>query len=168
MEIPVKLAKFLKRNKLYYQVMVHPQTFTSLGTAEAGHVSGKAMVKVVLVKADEKDVMVILPSSRTLDLFKLSSALKTNNVRVEEEKEFKDLFPDCELGAMPPFGRLYHLSCYVDESVKKNDKIYFNAGNHEECIQVWTDDFLRVAKGKIGDFSVPGKKITGTEKIAVS
>ncbi len=165
MEIPRKLAKFLKRHKVYYQILVHPQTFTSPETAQTGHISGKELAKAVMVKANGKDVMVVVPSDRTIDLFKLGSALGTNDLHIEAEKEFKDLFPDCETGAMPPFGKIYGIPCYVDESMKENEKIYFNAGNHEECIQVYTQDFFRVVKGIAGDFSVLGKKIH--EKTAI-
>ena len=164
MEIPRKLARFLKKHKVYYQILVHPQTFTSTETAQVGHISGKEFAKAVMIKADGKDAMAILPSDRTIDLFKLGDVLGTNNIQIEEEKEFKDLFPDCEAGAMPPFGKLYYLPCYVDESLKENEKVYFNAGNHQECIQVYTQDFLRVVKGITGDFSVLGKKIHEKEK----
>lgn len=159
MSIPTKLAKFLKRHKVYYQIQVHPETFTGSETAQAEHISGKKLAKVVMVKAEEKDLMVVVPSNRTVDLFKLTVAFGTNNVRIEEEKEFKDLFPDCETGAMPPIGKIYGLPCYVDQSLCEEDEIYFNAGNHWETIKVYTQDFFRVSKAVIGDFSVLGKKI---------
>ncbi len=167
MQIPEKLVKYLKRHKLYYQVLVHPRTMTSSKTAEASHISGKELAKVVMVRAGGTDVMVVLPSDRTIDLFKLSDALGTKDVHIEKEKEFKNLFPDCEVGAMPPFGTMYQVPCYVDESLRGKDHIYFNAGNHQECIQVSTSDFLRVLNAFMGDFSVPGKMIHEKEKIAV-
>ena len=166
MKIPDKLIKFLKRHKVYYQVLVHPKTYTSSETAQRGHFSGKELAKVVMAKSDANDVMLVLPSDRTVDLFKLSDMLGTKNVRIEKEKEFKDLFPDCEKGAMPPFGPMYHLPCYVDESFRGHSHIYFNAGNHEECLQISTPDFLRVVNGFVGDFSVEGKKIH-EQKVAV-
>ena len=166
MQIPEKLVKFLKKHKVYYQVLVHPKTFTSSETAQRGHFSGKELAKVVMVKADGTDVMVVLPSNRTVDLFKLSDMLEAKDVYIEKEKEFKDLFPDCEAGTMPPFGQIYHLPCYVDESLRGQTHIYFNAGNYEECIQISTEDFLRVVNGFVGNFSVEGKKIH-EKKIAV-
>ena len=167
MQIPEKLVKYLKRHKLYYQVLVHPRTMTSSKTAEASHISGKELAKVVMARAAGADIMIVLPSDRTIDLFKLSDVLGTKDVHIEKEKEFKNLFPDCEVGAMPPFGTMYHLPCYVDENLKDKDHIYFNAGNHEECIQVSTADFLRVVNAFVGDFSVPGKMIHEKHKIAV-
>ena len=157
--IPKKLTQFLKRNKIYYQTVMHPQAFTALETAEAEHVSSKALAKVVMAKVGEKNVMLVLPASHTVDLLKLSNALGKLSVRIEEENEFKDLFPDCEAGAMPPFGKIYHLPCYADQSLLTSKEIYFNAGTHTDSIQIWTDDFRRIMKGHIKDFAVVGKKI---------
>lgn len=159
MDIPKKLRKFLKSNKVWYEIVLHPKTYTSPETAHAGHIPGKALAKVVLVDAEGKDVMAVLPSNRTIDLFKLSSALMGKNVRVEEEKEFKDLFWDCEEGAMPPVGPLYHMPCYVDKALEENEYLFFNAGSHEACLKVSTADFLRALKGVVRDFSVEGKMI---------
>ncbi len=157
--IPQKLTRFLKRNNVPYRVQTHPAAFTAPETAHAGHVPGKALVKVVMVHAYEKNIMMVLPSDRTVDLLKLSLTLGTNNLHIEGEQEFKNLFRDCEVGAMPPFGQLYQIPCYVDESLKACPYLYFNAGNHTECIEITTADFLRIVKGVVGDFSVEGKKI---------
>ena len=157
MSIPQKLAKFLKKHKVYYQVQVHPETFTASKTAQVEHVPGKMFAKVVLAKAEGTDVMVVLPSTRNVDLLKLSSALGKLDVRIEDEVEFKDLFPDCETGAMPPFGKVYGVPCYADERLCEGDDLYFNAGNHRETIQVSTADFFRVAKAIKGDFSIAGR-----------
>lgn len=159
MHLPKRLVDFLQKNKVYYQVQVHPQTFTALETAEVEHISGKSLAKVVMVKAAGKTAMVVLPASRVIDLLKLSAALGTQDVSIETEKEFKDLFPDCELGAMPPFGKVYGIPCYADESLSKEKEIYFNAGNHEETIKISTADFFRVVNASKGDFSVAGKKL---------
>ncbi len=148
-----KLAKFLKKHKVYYQVQVHPRTVTASETAEAEHISGKKMAKVVMVKAAGEDAMVVLPSHRVIDMFKLSTVLGNHDVRIEEEGDFEALFPDCEIGAMPPFGKLYGMTCYADLSLKNEDELIFNAGNHLETISVSTSDFVRVAKAKWGDFS---------------
>lgn len=164
--IPSKLTKFLKRNKIYYQTVMHPPAFTSLETAEAEHVSSKALAKVVMARVGEKNVMLVLPASHTVDLLKLSNELGKLDVRIEEESEFKELFPDCETGAMPPFGRIYHLPCYVDKSLLTSREIYFNAGTHTDSIKIWTDDFRRIMKGHVKDFAVVGKKIH-ENKIAV-
>ena len=159
MNIPQKLAKFLKKHKVYYQIQVHSQTFTACETAEAEHLSGKRFIKPVMVKVKGKDVMVVVPSNRTVDLLKLSTLLLTNDVRIAEEYEFKDLFPDCEPGAMPPFGHMYGIPCYADESLGEEDELCFNAGNHQETITISTPAYFNVAKATVGDFSVLGKKV---------
>ncbi len=158
MIFPSKLAKFLKKHRVYYQVQVHPWTATCSQTAEEEHVSGKKMAKVVMVKADDNDAMVVLPAHRKIDLFKLSTELGTHNVKIDEEKDFEALFPDCEVGAMPPFGKLYGMPVYADKALKETDELFFNAGNHLETICISTDDFFRVAKASVGDFSVPISK----------
>ena len=143
MELPIKLTKFLKKHKVHYQVQVHPETFTASQTAQVEHVPGRMFAKVVMAKAEGKDVMVVLPSTRNVDLLKLSSAMGKLDVRIEDEVEFKDLFPDCETGAMPPFGKAYGVPCYADESLYEEDDLCFNAGNHLETIKVSTADFFR-------------------------
>ncbi len=155
MEMPRRLAKFLRKHKVNFEVQHHPQAFTALEIAEASHVSGHSFVKVVMVKVDEKDAMVVLPADRVVDLFKLSTALGTHNVRVEDEVEFRRLFPDCEAGGMPPFGKLYGIPCYVDESLREADELYFNAGSHLKAVKISETDFMRVLNRAVfGDFSV--------------
>ena len=159
MSIPKKLQKFLKKHKVSYEVLVHPEAYTSCEITEAEHVSGKEVAKVVMAKGEGEDAMFVVPSHHTLDLLKLKTALGTENIRIEEEREFQELFPDCEVGAMPPLGKLYHLPCFVDQSLKEGDSVTFNAGTHRESIQISTEDFLRIVKAQVGDFSVTGKKI---------
>ena len=154
-------TKFLKRNKVYYQILVHPRRPTAMETAEVEQIPGKQVAKVVMAKVDRKNVMLVLPSTYTVDLLKLTNTFGTLDARIEKESEFKDLFPDCEAGAMPPVGRIYHVPCFADKSIEESPEIYFNAGTHTESIKVPTQDFLRAAKAKICDFAVRGK-LTGT------
>lgn len=157
MSIPDRITSFLKKNKVYYQVVVHPRAVTSMETAEAEHAAGKEFAKVVMAKVDKKDVMLVLPATYTVDMLKLSNELGTLDARIETEAEFKNIFTDCETGAMPPIGRAYHVPCYVDKAVTENPEIYFNAGTHTESIKVPTEDFLKAVKAKICDFAVRGR-----------
>lgn len=157
--IPTKLYKFLKKHKAYFQIQVHPETFTSCETAESEHIRGRKLLKAVMAKANEKDIMVVIPSNRTVDLLKLSAVLDTPHVRIAEEWEFKDQFPECEPGAMPPFGHIYGIPCYGDESIREEDEVVFNAGNHKETMSISTNDFFRISKALSGDYSVLGKKL---------
>lgn len=159
MSTPRKLERFLKKHHVQYEIIVHPTRYTSDETAEVEHVSGNCVAKVVVLKSKGKDVMVVLPASRSVDFLKISAWLGTQTVEMESEAEFEALFPDCEVGAMPPFGKLYHLPCYVDKSLKGTEEIVFNAGNHRESIKILTKDFFRVVNAEVGDFSVPGKKM---------
>ena len=162
MSISHKLAKFLKRHKVPYELQAHPQTFTACETAQCEHIPGRRLAKPVMVKIDGKDAMVVVPSNRTVDLLKLGTVLVSEDIRVVREPEFKNLFPECEAGAMPPFGPIYGVPCYADERLWEEDVLYFNAGNHQETVSILTSDFFRVAKAIPGDFSVEGKKIAAS------
>lgn len=159
MSLPMKLKKFLRQQKVLYEVIVHPEKYTSSETAEAEDVPGKEVAKVVMLRSRNKDVMAVLPASCTIDFLKMSTLLGTQDVRLEQETEFAKLFPDCEAGAMPPFGKLYQLPCYIDKELLDAEHIVFNGGNHKESVRIWAKDFFRVVKGKIADFAVKGKMI---------
>jgi Ala-tRNA(Pro) deacylase len=150
-----RLRQFLGTKGVKYDVIPHPPRFTSQEIAAVEHVPGDRMAKVVMVEADGKSVMLVLPATRTVDLLKLGDLLGASVVRVEEEKEFAPFFPDCEPGAMPPFGQLYGLPCYVDESLLARDEIFFNGGTHGDSVKIDTRDFVRIAGAKTGDFGAP-------------
>lgn len=165
--MPKNLVRFLRKKKIHFEIRKHPKAFSSEETAQAAHVPGTALVKTVIVNAVGKHVMAILPSNRTVDLFKLSEVLGKNDLYIETEKEFKDLFAGCEAGALPPFGSLYGMPCYIDQRLYSQDFLYINAGNHEEYLEVPADEFLRAVKGIAADFTVPGKKLHEKARIAV-
>ena len=153
MSISKKLETFLKSNHVTYEVIDHPRAFTAQGTAKAEHVTGKEVAKVIIARSGDKDLMAVIPAHRMLSLTKLSTAVGGDNLTFEDEGKLGELFPDCELGAMPPFGKLYDLPCYVDESVLEFGDICFNGGNHNQSIRIKTDDFRRVAGAEFGDFT---------------
>lgn len=151
-----KLESFLKTSKVSYEKIDHPETFTSQATAQIEHISGKQMAKVLIVKADEKDVMVMLPASCKLDLNKFREAVGAKKVRLESEQEFAPLFPDCEKGAMPPFGELYHLPLFADKSIAENDQIVFNGGSHHESIRMRYQDYEKTAHPRLVELALGG------------
>jgi len=157
MSLSKRLEDFLKKKKIKFQKIVHAETFTSQQTAQAEHMSGRQVAKVVIVKADGKDVMAVLPASHKLDLVKLKSVLKAKELRLEEEQEFIKIFPDCEKGAMPPFGALYDVPLYIDKSFTENKSISFNAGNHKESVKMTYEDYEKLAKPKIADIKGDSK-----------
>lgn len=151
--IPKKLNDYLTTHKIKYETIVHHEVFTAQETAAAEHITGKEVAKVLMVKADGKDVMVVLPANRKVDMEKLKKVLGAKEARLTGEKEFQDLFPDSQVGAMPPFGNLYNLPCYVDRSMGAMNEIVFNAGTHRESIKMSYKDYERLAQPKVAEFS---------------
>jgi Ala-tRNA(Pro) deacylase len=112
------------------------------------------MAKVVMVKADGKMIMLVLPASYQIDMKKLKKVLKCKKVSMAKEKQFEELFPDCEVGAMPPFGNLYNLEVWVDQVLAEDASIVFQAGNHIETVRIKYSDYARLVNPKVGDFSI--------------
>lgn len=154
MPIPARISKYLDSQQVAYHHYTHSPAYTAQGIAHAQHVSGKELAKVVMVMADNKMVMTVVHASYRVDLKRLCQVLNANTVRLATEEEFKDLFPECELGGMPPLGNLYHLEVWVDEMLRSHLNITFNAGTHEETIQMSFADFERLVQPKVASFGV--------------
>jgi len=152
--MPVKnLKTFLDEANVKYVSIVHSMAFTSQDIAASAHVSGKEFAKTVMIKIDGAMAMAVLPASYHIDFDSLKEIFGTKNVTLATEPEFKDQFPDCELGAMPPFGNLYGMEVYVAETLTKNKEIAFNAGSHTELIRLNYADYERIVKPRIFKFS---------------
>jgi len=154
MPIVRRLEDFLKESGVNYKSISHPEAFTAQEIAAALHVHGKDLVKSVMLKADGRFVMAVLPASWRIDINKLKEILNCGDVRIAKEEEFKAIFPDCETGAEPPFGNLYNVETIVDKSVTTDERIYFNAGNHYEAVEMGYSDFERLVKPRVVDFAV--------------
>jgi len=155
MSVPTRLKSFLDANQFPYESLSHSTTYTAQGMAAVMQISGKEMAKTVVLRVGkqfEDTILAVLPGSKHVKLDKLAVALG-KPVRMATEAEFSNLFPDCELGAMPPFGSLYDLPVYVDESLAKDQEIVFNAGTHHDAIRMRYDDFLRLAEPEICSFA---------------
>ena len=148
-----RLEAFLRENKVPFQVQHHAQAFTAQEVAERGHVHGRLMAKVVIVVAGGKNVMLVLPAPSRVDLARAAAALAAEEVRLAREDEFGRAFPDCELGAMPPFGNLYGLSVLVDRALTEDETIYFQAGTHTDTISLRYADFERLVKPAVAAFA---------------
>lgn len=146
-----KLKRFLDVNKIKYVVISHSPAYTAQETAESAHVSGKEMAKTIIVKIGEQAAMVVLPASARINFEFLKDLAGTERVRLASEQEFRNLFPDCETGAMPPFGNLYSLDVYMARELAEDEEIVFNAGNHRELIRMRYRDFYRLACPMIFD-----------------
>lgn len=154
MTILKKLKDYLEKNQVRYEVGYHERVYTSQEIAAAMHVPGKEMAKVVIVKADGKMIMLVLPASYRVDTKKLKKVLECKKLGISKEKDFKELFPDCEVGAMPPFGNLYNLEVWVDQVLTEDEFIVFRAGSHVETLKIKYNDYARLVNPEVGDFSV--------------
>ncbi len=154
MPIPSRISDYLDSHHIPYQSYRHPPAYTAQGIAQAQHISGKKLAKVVMVVSDDKKmIMTAVPANHRVDLSKLGSLLKTRWIRLATEEEFADYFPECELGAMPPLGNIYHLDVWMDEKLGSLPKISFNAGTHAETIQMSSSDFERLVRPNKGSFA---------------
>jgi Ala-tRNA(Pro) deacylase len=153
MPIPDNISRFLDSRHVTYQSCTHSRAYTAQGTAQAQHLSGKRLAKVVIVVLDNrKSIMAVVPANYRVDLERLGRLLNASWIRLATEDEFKDAFPDCELGAMPPLGNIYHLDVWVDEALRLYMDIAFNAGTHSEIIQMSFSDFEQLVHPQIGSF----------------
>jgi Ala-tRNA(Pro) deacylase len=156
MGIPSKLIEFLNQNKVRYEILHHPEAFTAQELAAIEHVKGKQHAKVVMVKGDGTQMMAVLPADHRVDLEKFDK-LTGQSTTLATEADFKALFPDCAVGSMPPFGNLYGVETYVDQSLAGNDTIVFEAGTHSDAMKMRYGDFARVAQPKVADFAVKSR-----------
>lgn len=152
MTILRRLQDYLDSHHVHYEVLDHQEAYTAPEIAHTLHVSGKMLAKVVMIKADERFVMAVLPSNWKIDLDRLKEALESSHVRLATEDEFKGLFPDCDIGTMPPFGNLYGVDVYVDQSLTEDDAIVFQAGTHFGAIKLRYEDFANLVHPKVAEF----------------
>jgi len=148
-----RLREFLDDQGVKYAAIPHQVAYTARQTAALTHVPNKELAKTVIVKIDGVLAMAVLPASYAVDLSLLKAAIGANNASLAKEAEFQDQFPECEIGAMPPFGNLYGMAVYVDESLTKDEHISFNAGSHYELLQISYADFERLVKPRVLKFA---------------
>jgi Ala-tRNA(Pro) deacylase len=147
------LKDFLDNNGVRYVSISHSKAFTANEVAASVHVPGKEMAKTVMVKLDGRMAMAVVPASLRVSLEQLRDAIGAHEVTLADEDEFKVLFPDCEVGAMPPFGNLYGLEVYVADVLAEDEQISFNAGNHTEIIRLRYADFERLVRPHVMTFA---------------
>jgi Ala-tRNA(Pro) deacylase len=141
-----RLKEFLDRYHTKYVSINHSQAYTAQEIAASAHISGKELAKTVIVNLDGEPAMAVLPASKQLDLALLKEACGADQVELADEAQFKNLFPDCEIGAMPPFGNLYGIPVYVAQKLTHDDEIAFNAGTHSELIRMSYKDYERLVQ----------------------
>jgi Ala-tRNA(Pro) deacylase len=154
-----QVRDFLDQNHIRYVVISHSKAYTARGIAAVAHISGKELAKTVIVKLDGALGMAVLPASYQVDLSALKKATGVRNADLAGEREFKQHFPDCETGAMPPLGNLYSIPVYVDETLKADKEIAFNAGSHYELIRMSYADFERLVNPLVLNFVARHKPV---------
>jgi Ala-tRNA(Pro) deacylase len=148
-----RVLRLLETGGVAFETLPHREAYTAQGVAAAAHVSGWMLAKVLIVRAPgEGPVMVALPASCRLDLATLARVLGRQSVSLVAESEMKDLFPDCEAGAMPPFGQLYGMPVWVDACFPKAGEFAFQAGNHHEVVRMRYAEYERLARPVVAEF----------------
>ena len=145
MKMPTqKLKNYLDQHEIQYVTISHSPAYTAQRIAEVTKIPGKELAKTVIVKIDDKFAMAVLPASRRVNLQHLQQAIGADEVTLSSEQEFNELFPDCEVGAMPPFGNLYDMGVYVAEQLTEDEEIAFNAGSHSELVRMSYNDYANL------------------------
>jgi Ala-tRNA(Pro) deacylase len=153
MPILTQLKEFLDGNKVKYVAMTHAPAYTAQEIAAAQHVPGKEFAKVVIAKAGSRYLMAVLEAPQRLDLDKLAQRLPERQATLATENEFKGLFPQCEPGAMPPFGNLFGLEVFVDRDLERDKEIVFQAGTHRDTVRMGYADFVRLVRPTVAQLA---------------
>jgi Ala-tRNA(Pro) deacylase len=145
----LRLRQFLDSYNIKYVVISHSVAYTAGAVAVLTHIPGKELAKTVIVKIDDALVMAVVRASQHVDLERLKAATNAMVVQLAAEHEFRKRFPDCETGAMPPFGNLYGMKVFADEGLSEDQEIAFNAGSHRELVRLAWEDFERMVEPKL-------------------
>lgn len=148
-----RLRKYLEENHVKYVTVSHSPAFTAQEIAASAHVPGKELAKTVMVKIDGEMAMVVLPAPEKVSANRLKDVAGASEVELASEREFADLFPKCEVGAMPPFGNLWGMKVFADVHLREDELISFNAGSHTELVRLSFEDYERLVKPTIADLS---------------
>ena len=141
-----RVRQFLDEQRVRYIIIRHSPAFTAQEIAAETHIRGKELAKTVMVRIDDVMAMAVIAASSRVDLDRVRQAAGAQRAALATEEEFGDLFPECELGAMPPFGNLYDMPVFVDDLLREDEEIAFNAGSHIDLIQMGYADFERLVQ----------------------
>jgi Ala-tRNA(Pro) deacylase len=144
-----QLEKYLQEHHVPYSTVAHRPAYTAQEIAAAAHVPGHELAKSVMVKLDDRLVMVVLSANERVNLALLRQATGAQDAALASEQEFRDRFPDCEVGAMPPFGNLFGFDVIVSESLTSDEEIAFNAGSHSELMRMRFEDYERLVHPRV-------------------
>ena len=149
-----KLKRLLDEHNIKYISINHSPAYTARETAASTFIPRNEFAKAVIVDLDGEEVMAVVPASRHVDVDALAALAAGSSARLATEEEFQARFPDCEIGAMPPFGSLYGMRVYVDKMVTEIDDLCFNAGTHDQILRMDCGDYLVIEKPFIGEIAI--------------
>ncbi len=155
MSVLERLKEYMDERNIRYICIDHSPAYTGQELAESIHISGKEIAKTVILNAGGSYKMAVLPASRKINFDYLEEQTGIKGVRLANEDEIKDLFPDCEVGAMPPFGNLYDMPVYSASALSEDEEIVFNAGTHTDAIRMRYDDYIALVNPDVINFSEP-------------
>ena len=144
-----RLRDFLNKHEIRYDSVVHSPAYTAQETAARVHIKGRQLAKTVMVLVDGRMSIAVLPASKKVDIDYFRKEIGAGSVGLAAEEEFKGIFPDCEIGAMPPFGNLYGIDVFADEGLAEDSEIAFCAGTHTELVRLPFMDFKRLVKPRM-------------------
>ncbi len=153
MQCKERLEAYLREEKVPFEVQHHPVAYTAQQVAASEHIPGKMLAKTVMVIADGRMVMLALPAPYRVDLESAGAVLGAKEIHLAHEAEFGAAFPDCEVGAMPPFGNLYGVPVYVDRALAEDETIVFRAGTHTDTMSLKCADFARLVRPTVAEFA---------------
>jgi Ala-tRNA(Pro) deacylase len=159
MAIPASVSGFLDRHQARYSVLRHPAAYTAQEEAAAAHVPGHDWAKVVVCVADDRPFLAVLPAPLKVDVERLKEITHARSLRLAREDEFKGLYTDCEVGAMPPLGPLYRQDVVIDESLAAHQDIVFDAGSHRESIRMPYSQFARLVRPTVAAFGIAPRRV---------
>lgn len=145
----MQITEFLDKSGVKYEVLEHRPVFSAQRLAQIEHEPGRFVAKPVIVKADGRFLMCVLPADAKIDLETLKGQLDAKSVELADEEDFAELFPDCEVGAEPPFGSLFHLETVMDKALEKDDHIVFRAGSHTKAVRLNMADYRKLAHPRV-------------------
>jgi Ala-tRNA(Pro) deacylase len=155
MPVPRSVETFLGDQHVAYSVLRHRPAYTAQEEASFAHVPGRQWAKTVACIADARPILAVVPAPSLVDFDRLRAIAGAREIRLASEREFDRLYPDCEVGAMPPLGPLYGQQVFVDRALAGDGEIVFDAGSHSEAVKMKYDDFVRVVRPTVGDFGRP-------------
>lgn len=158
-----RLKDFLDARQVKYIVLSHSPAYTAMEIAAMAQIPGKEVAKTVIVNGDGTVMMAVVPASHMVDFKAMHEVAGAKHVELAGEFEFKNLFPECEVGAMPPFGNLYSMPVIVSESLAEDEMIAFNAGTHKELVWMTYRDFAQIVQPKVAKISFPKRATLSRE-----